>query len=151
MFFWIDKALALAIHDRQLAEHGGSAGLRDERLLESALARPEQLLAYADPEPDLADLATSLAYSVARNHPFIDGNKRTAAVVCETFIELNDAQLEVTDAELFPRFIALAEGKLKEETFAEWLRPHIRTRAQVVQEEAVTYAATPRRRRKKEA
>jgi death-on-curing protein len=128
MFFWIDKALALAIHDRQLAEHGGSSGVRDERLLESALARPEQLFAYGDPPSDLADLAASLAYGIARNRPFVDGNKRMAAVVCETFIELNDADLLAEDAELFPRYLALAEGKLKEKAFAVWLREHIRHR-----------------------
>jgi death-on-curing protein len=71
MIIWIEKALALAIHDRQLAEHGGSSGVRDEGLLESALARPQQLFAYGDPPPDLADLAASLAYGLARNHPFV--------------------------------------------------------------------------------
>jgi len=151
VFFWIDKALALAIHDRQLAEHGGSSGLRDERLLESALARPEQLFAYGDPLPDLADLAASLAYGIARNHPFVDGNKRTAAVVCETFVELNDADLLAEDAELFPRFIALAEGKLKEKEFAAWLRTHIHSRALSVQETPADYAVKPRRGRKKKA
>lgn len=149
MFFWIDKALALAIHDRQLAEHGGSSGLRDERLLESALARPEQLFAYGDPPPDIADLAASLAHGIARNHPFVDGNKRTAAVVCETFIELNDADLLAADADLFPRFLALAEGKLKEREFATWLRAHIRSRALGVQETPMEYSVKPRRGRNK--
>ena len=80
MIAWLEKALVLAIHDRQLAEHGGTGGVRDEGLLESALARPQQLHAYGDPAPDLADLAAALAYGLARNHPFLDGNKRTAAV-----------------------------------------------------------------------
>lgn len=125
MIVWLNKPVVLALHDRQLAEHGGSSGMRDEGLLESALARPEQLYAYGDPPPDLADLATTLAYGLARNHPFVDGNKRTAAVSCETFIEMNGAVLEISDAELFPRYLALAEGKLSLEEFAAWLRAHI--------------------------
>lgn len=125
MIVWIGKALVLAMHDRQLAEHGGTPGLRDENLLLSALARPQQLHAYGDPPPDLADLAASLAYGLARNHPFVDGNKRTAAVACETFIELNGARLQADDGDLFPRFLDLAEGKLEVEAFAQWLRQHM--------------------------
>jgi death-on-curing protein len=121
------RSLALAIHDRQLAEHGGSDGVRDDNLLESALARPQQLFAYGDPAPDLADLAASLAYGLARNHPFVDGNKRTAAVACETFLELNGVTLEAEDLELFPIYLALAEGKLAEKELANWLRAHLRT------------------------
>ncbi|MBM2829445.1 MAG: type toxin-antitoxin system death-on-curing family toxin [Gammaproteobacteria bacterium] len=128
MIVWIEKQLVLAIHDRQLAEHGGSAGVRDENMLESALARPQQLYAYGDPPPDLADLAATLDYGLARNHPFVDGNKRTAAVTCETFIELNDSLLEAEDVDLFPRFLDLAEGKLPAEEFAQWLREHITTK-----------------------
>lgn len=126
MIVWLEKALVLAIHDRQLAEHGGSAGVRDEGLLESALARPQQLHAYGDPAPDLADLAAALAFGLARNHPFVDGNKRTAAVCCETFVELNDATLEADDPDLFPQYLALAEGKLAERDFAAWLRERLR-------------------------
>jgi death-on-curing protein len=125
MIIWIEKKLAFAIHDRQLAEHGGSSGVRDEGLLESALARPQQLHAYGDPTPDLADLAASLAHSLARNHPFVDGNKRTAIVACEIFIELNGAVLEAENAELFPAVLALAEGKLSTEEFVAWLRARI--------------------------
>ncbi len=128
MIVWIEKQLALAIHDRQLAEHSGSAGVRDENMLESALARSQQLYAYGDPPPDLADLAATLAFGLARNHPFVDGNKRTAAVTCETFIELNDGVLNAEDVDLFPRFLALTEGKLPVEEFAQWLREHITTR-----------------------
>ena len=79
MIIWIERTLALAIHERQLSEHGGGSGVRDEALLESALARPQQLFAYGDPPPDLAALAASLAFGLARNHPFVDGNKRTIA------------------------------------------------------------------------
>lgn len=125
MIIWIEKALALAMHDLQLAEHGGNSGVRDETLLESAPARPQQLCAYADPSPDLADLAASLAYALARNHPFVDGNKRTAAVACETFLLLNGAKLAATDAELYPVYLALAQGDLGEAEFAAWLRPRL--------------------------
>jgi death-on-curing protein len=107
MIVWLEKALVLAIHDRQVAEHGGSAGMRDDGLLESALARPQQLHAYGDPAPDLA---AALAYGLARNHPFVDGNKRTAA----------------GDLELFQQYLALAEGKLAERDFSAWLRERLR-------------------------
>jgi len=127
MVVWLETALVLAIHERQLSEHGGSAGVRDEGLLESALARPRQLHAYGDPAPDLADLAASLASGLARNHPFVDGNKRTAAVACETFLELNGAQLDAEDLELYPLYLALAEGKLGEREFVAWLRGRVHT------------------------
>ena len=126
MIIWLEKALALAIHDRQIAEHGGSAGIRDEGLLESALARAQQLYAYVDPAPDLADLAAMLVCGIARNHPFVDGNKRTAAVCCETFLNLNGAKLEADDLDLYPQYLALAEGKLAERDFAVWLRERLR-------------------------
>ncbi len=126
MIAWLDKTLALAIHDRQLAEHGGTGGVRDEKLPESALARPQQLYAYGDPPPDLADLAASLAFGLARKHPFVDGNKRTAAVACETFIMLNDGELDADNLELYPIYLALAEGKVREKDFAAWLRQHVK-------------------------
>jgi len=122
---WIERIFALAIHERQLAEHGGSAGVRDESLLEFALARPRQLHAYGQPPPDLADLAASLAFGLSRNHPFVDGNKRTAAVVCEAFIVLNGGLLAASDLELYPVYIALADGTLDEADFAAWLRQHV--------------------------
>jgi len=128
MIVWLEKELVLAIHERQLAEHGGTGGVRDEGLLESALARPQQLHAYGDPAPDLVDLAAALAYGLARNHPFLDGNKRTAAVACETFLELNGATLESDDLELYPRYLELAEGKLSERDFAAWLRGRVHER-----------------------
>jgi death on curing protein len=126
MIRWIRLATALALHERQLAEHGGREGVRDEGLLESALARPQQLYAYGNPPPDLASLAASLAFGLARNHPFLDGNKRTAAVACELFLVLNDATLEASNIELYPVYLALAEGSLSEAEFAAWLRPHLR-------------------------
>jgi death-on-curing protein len=126
MILWIRRAFALACHDRQLAEHGGGGGVRDEGMLESALARPQQLHAYGDPPPDLADLAASLAFGLARNHPFVDGNKRTAAVACEVFVMLNGASLDATDLDLYPVYIALADGSLSEADFAAWLRPRLK-------------------------
>jgi death-on-curing protein len=144
---WLEKTFVLAIHDRQVAEHGGSAGVRDEGLLESALARAQQLHTYGDPAPDLADLAASLAYGLARNHPFVDGNKRTAAVCCETFVELNGAAIEADDPELFQQYLALAEGKLAERDFAAWLRERLRLAPRgEAQEPRKPYRAKPRRR-----
>jgi len=147
MIVWLEKALVLAIHDRQVAEHGGSAGLRDEGLLESALARAQQLHAYGDPAPDLADLAAALAYGLARNHPFVDGNKRTAAVCCETCVELNGAAIEADDPELFQQYLALAEGKLAERGFAAWLRERLLLAPRgEAHEPRKPYRAKPRRR-----
>ena len=140
MIVWIEKPFVLALHDRQIAEHGGSSGVRDERLLESALARPQQLFAYGDPAPDLADLAASLAFGIAKNHPFVDGNKRSAHVTYRAFLALNDAELEATLEEKYLAILALAEGKLKEKEFAAWLRAHIRVSARgQVQEPRAKY------------
>ncbi|HEY1686193.1 MAG TPA: type II toxin-antitoxin system death-on-curing family toxin [Tepidisphaeraceae bacterium] len=119
---WISKELAIAIHHRQIAEHGGSAGTRDANLLESALARPRQQFAYADPTPEIPVLAAAYAYGIARNHPFIDGNKRTAAVVCETFLEMNHWQLTADDVEMFKAFLAMAAGDLPEKDFVAWVK-----------------------------
>lgn len=142
MITWITRSFALAIHDRQLAEHGGGSGVRDEGMLESALARPQQLHAYGDPPPDLADLAASLAFGLARNHPFVDGNKRTAAVACETFLLLNGSTIEADDLDLYPMYLALAEGSLPEADFAAWLRPRLQAtpRGDAVHEPRARYA-----------
>lgn len=129
MIVWIETPLVLAIHDRQLAEHGGGNGVRDPALLASALARPQQLFAYGDPPPDLADLAASLAFGLARNHPFVDGNKRTAHVCYRVFIVLNGGELIASDEEKYLVMLGLAEGGLPEAEFAAWLRAHIRTRS----------------------
>jgi death-on-curing protein len=125
MIVWIEKTLALAIHERQLAEHGGGTGVRDEALLDSALARPQQLFAYGDPPPDLAALAASLAYGLARNHPFVDGNKRTAHVCYRVFLALNDARLVASDEEKYITMLKLAEGGLTEDELTAWLRAHL--------------------------
>ena len=125
MIVWITRDLALAIHERQLSEHGGGIGVRDETLLESALARPQQLFAYGDPAPDLAALAASLACALAKNHPFVDGNKRTAHVCYYVFLALNDGHLDAPLDEMYVKMLGLAEGSLDEATFAAWLRPRI--------------------------
>lgn len=145
---WLEKVAVLAVHDRQIAEHGGSAGVRDEGLLESALARPQQLHAYGEPRPDLADLAATLAYGFARNHPFIDGNKRTAHVAYRTFLALNGADIDATQEERYVAILSLAEGKLPEREFAAWLRERLKVTPQgKVQERRRSYAAKPRARR----
>lgn len=142
MIVWIELPLVLALHDRQIAEHGGSAGVRDERLLQSALARPQQLYAYGDPLADIADLAASLAFGIAKNHPFVDGNKRSAIVSCETFVELNDATLDAGDADLYQAILFLAESKFTEKEFAAWLRAHLRINPRnQMQEPRAKYAA----------
>ena len=122
---WISEELVIAVHARQITEHGGSAGIRDKSLLRSALARPQQLYAYGDPSPDIAALAASLAYGIAKNHPFVDGNKRTAAVLCELFIMVNGMSLEASDQEMLSVFLALAGGSLNEEELADWIRSHL--------------------------
>jgi death-on-curing protein len=113
----------MAAHDEQLAAHGGGPGVRDVRLLENAMARPVNLAAYGD--ADAAALAAGYAYGIARNHPFVDGNKRTAAVVSETFLNLNGFELDATDAEIVVAFQALAAGDLSEEELADWFRTRI--------------------------
>ena len=122
-WIWVALEVAQAAHLEQLAEHGGGTGVRDARLLDSAMARPQNLLAYGS--PDAADLAAAYAYGIARNHPFVDGNKRTAAVVSETFLVLNGYELAANDAELVVAFLALAAGELSEEELADWFRTHL--------------------------
>ena len=121
-WIWIDSDVARAIHLEQLAEHGGPAGVRDEAGLESAMARARNLEAYG--KPDAAALAAAYAFGIARDHAFVDGNKRTAAVVAETFLVLNGYTLAATDAELVVAFQALAAGDLSETELADWFRIH---------------------------
>lgn len=122
-WIWVDTAVAVAAHGEQLAEHGGAAGVRDFNMLESAMARPLNLVAYGD--PDIAELAASYAFGIAHNHPFVDGNKRTAAVVSETFLILNGHRLDCDDVELVTTFLALAAGELSVEALAGWFRGHV--------------------------
>lgn len=119
--FWIEVAEALVIHDESLAEHGGREGIRDPALLESALARPKNLLAYSKKPASLTQLADAYAVGVIRNHPFVDGNKRTALLVSFAFLELNGLQIEALPEDIYLTFIGLAEGSVSEKAFAEWL------------------------------
>ena len=116
---WIDLEVVLAIHDEQLAEHGGQPGVRDRGLLESALARPRNQFSYG--ETSIARLAASYAFGLSRNHPFLDCNKRTSLVVAELFLELNGTEFTATDAQCVTTFLALAAGDLTEEQLAEWI------------------------------
>ncbi len=122
---WLLEETVIAIHQRQISEHGGSEGLRDEGLLASALYRPQNVLAYAQPPPDLAVLAAAYAYGIARNHPFVDGNKRTALVAARTFLLLNGVNLEANQDEKYLTFLQLAQGTLTEEQLADWIRKRI--------------------------
>ena len=122
---WITRDLTLAIHSRQLAEHGGADGVRDAGLLESALARPRQRFAYADPTPDVPNLAAAYAFGIAKNHAYIDGNKRTAYVVCRTFLILNGHDITAEPAERYNAILSLADGSWDEPTFAAWLAKHV--------------------------
>ena len=123
---WISKSALLLLHDESLAEHGGGTGLRDEGLLDSALARPENVLAYAGPDatPDLATLAASYAIGLAKNHPFVDGNKRAAFLATGLFFYLNGYRLDVSQAEATLTVLAVASSDISEEEFASWLRAH---------------------------
>ena len=124
---WLLEETLIAIHHRQIAEHGGGEGVRDEGLLSSALARPRNLFSYGKPAPDLAALAAAYAFGIARNHPFIDGNKRTALIAARTFLLLNGSNLEATQDEKFLIFLQLAEGTLREAELGEWIRERIRS------------------------
>ncbi len=122
------RAVTLAIHDRQLAEHGGKSGVRDLGLLDSALARPQNLAAYGGDTVDVAALAAAYAFGIARNHPFIDGNKRVAAVVMELFLDEHGFDLLAEDSELVLAFLRLADGSLSEDELIAWLRARITRR-----------------------
>ncbi len=118
---WLRVDAVLAMHKRQIAEHGGGDGVRDIGLLESALARAQNILAY-EPDADIARLAAAYGFGIAKNHPFVDGNKRTALVATRTYLLLNGYELRATPADKYLTFIRLAEGSLTEDEFAEWLR-----------------------------
>ena len=123
---WVRHDVVLGIHQRQLAEHGGHPGIRDEGLLSSALARPSNLLAYAVQTPDLAALAAAYAFGIIKNHPFVDGNKRTAFVVCRTFLKLNGCDIEASSEDKYVVFLRLASGELTEEGLTDWIRNRAR-------------------------
>ena len=121
---WVRLDVVLAIHAAQLAEHGGLDGVRDRTGLEFTLASPQNLLAYGNPKPDLAALAAQYAFAIARNQVFLDGNKRTALVVCRTFLLLNNQSLIATNEEKYHALIKLAEGLTDVDQMAEWIRLH---------------------------
>lgn len=123
---WIDRQALILLHDESLAEHGGASGMRDEGLLHSALARPLNLVAYG--EADCAALAAAYGFGVAKNHPFVDGNKRAAFLCVGLFLYLNGYRLHATQAEATAAMLAVAAGELDEAAFAEWLRRHTQLR-----------------------
>jgi len=120
---WLSKETILAMHARQLAEHGGGTGLRDEGLLESAIQRAANKVAYET--PDIADLAAAYAFGIAKNHPFVDGNKRTSLVASRAFLRFNGYQVIATDKEKLETFLSLAAGTIGEIELAAWFRKHI--------------------------
>ena len=122
MIDWLTGADVLAIHDQLIAEHGGADGIRDINLLASALARPQQLFAYGQSEPDMAALAAAYAFGIAKNHAFVDGNKRTSAVVTEAFLRLNGLGLTATDIEIVQTWSDLGAGLITEPELIDWLR-----------------------------
>lgn len=119
---WIDPGVVLAIHEQQIAEHGGLLGIRDRGALESALQRPQNLLLYG--KPDFFDLAAAYGFGLARNHGFIDGNKRTAYIVTRLFLVLNDRDFRVPAMEKILTFESVGKGEMDQEALAAWLRSH---------------------------
>ncbi|MDQ3636190.1 MAG: type II toxin-antitoxin system death-on-curing family toxin [Acidobacteriota bacterium] len=123
---WILEETVYAIHSRQIAEHGGIDGIRDKNLLSSALARPQNLFAYGE-NVEISQLAAAYAFGIAKNHPFLDGNKRTAYVVMRTFLLINGFDIEATQEEKYIIFLKLAEGSLSEEALVQWIKDKIKT------------------------
>lgn len=119
-WIWIDNAVLMAVHDEQLSEHRGIAGVRDEGMFLSAMLRAQNLAAYG--EPDFAELAAAYGVGIAKNHPFLDGNKRTAFVAAELFLMLNGYSLKATDVECIITMLAVASGDMDEVSFATWVR-----------------------------
>lgn len=118
---WVSEETVLAIHRRQISEHGGKDGVRDHGLLQSALAKPQNILVYGE-KVEIARLATAYAFGIAKNHPFMDGNKRTALVVMRTFLLLNGFDLKASQEEKYLTVMALASGTLSENDLADWIR-----------------------------
>lgn len=121
-WIWVDRTLVLAVHEEQLAEHGGSPGLRDGGLLDSALSRPQDLAAYGG--PDVQALSASYALGLTKNHALIDGNKRVSLVVTELFLDLNGYEMLAEDSELLTTWLDVSSSELTEEQLADWLRRH---------------------------
>ena len=127
---WILPEAVIAIHKRQIAEHGGGAGIRDLGLLESALAKPKNVFSYNKGDAMIPQLAAAYAYGIARNHPFVDGNKRTALVISLLFLNLNDWELICDADNLYETFMRLADGNLSEEGLSAWFSNHSRNKHQ---------------------
>lgn len=123
---WIDRQVLLLLHDESLAEHGGASGLRDEGLLDSALARPLNLSLYET--PDLADLAAAYGVGLAKNHAFVDGNKRAAFLAVGLFLAINGYRLQATQADATLTMLSVAAGDIDEAAFADWIRQHTQSR-----------------------
>jgi death-on-curing protein len=123
---WVDRAAVLSLHDESLALHGGASGVRDMGLLESALARPQNLRAYG--EGDAAALAAAYAFGIIRNHPFVDGNKRTGFLAAALFLEANGYRFVAGEADVVIRTLALAASEIDEAEFAAWLRENVQPR-----------------------
>ena len=121
---WVDPTVVLAIHEQQISEHGGLLGIRDWGAIESALQRPENLLHYGS--PDIFDLAAAYGFGLARNHGFIDGNKRTAYVVTRLFLVLNGCDLQASAVEKVLTFEKVGKGEMNQDILAAWLRSHAR-------------------------
>ncbi len=122
-WIWLDADVLLAVHDEQLAEHGGQAGVRDMALFDSALARAQQVAAYG--APDVASLAAAYGYGISRNHPFLDGNKRTAFVAVELFLILNGYRLTASDVDCVVTMLEVASGSISELDFTAWIAQHL--------------------------
>ncbi len=120
VWVWLDASILLAVHDEQLVEHGGISGVRDNGMFESALAKPQNLAAYG--EPDFAELAASSGFGLAKNHPFLDGNKRTAFVAVELFLRVNGYLLQADDVACVLTMLAVTAGEMDEANFADWIR-----------------------------
>lgn len=126
-WIWLDATDITAFHAEQIAEHGGSAGLRDRGMLESALARPRNLVAYG--EPDAFDLAAAYAFGIAKKHPFVDGNKRVALVASITLLELNGWRFLAAEEDAAVAFLDLASGRMTEQALSRWLKANSRKAA----------------------
>lgn len=123
---WVSQKVLLLLHEESVAEHGGGSGLRDQGLLESALARPRNLALYG--EPDIASLAASYGVALAKNHAFVDGNKRAAFLAVGLFLAINGHRLVATQADATLTILALAAGDMDEQAFGAWVRAHIQPR-----------------------
>jgi death on curing protein len=123
---WIPIDALVDLHVEQIREHGGATGLRDRGLLESALARPQQVFAYGDPKPDLASLAAAYGWAICRNHPFVDGNKRMALIAIAIFLEINGASLDTSERDARDTILRAAASEITEHELADWVRTKTR-------------------------